>query len=93
MEKKRCNKFALPTKPLSGPHETVLKHSQAYIPLGEAGDEANAVSYGADLGLLAQQFVGLSAAKGVSMTVCIALLVCCSAALFLAHAFEAYQAG
>jgi len=54
---------------------------------------AHAIYHGTDLGLLAQQFVGLSTPEEALMTVSVAFLVCCGAALFLAHAFEAYQAG
>jgi len=45
------------------------------------------------LGSFAQQIPGALAAGGALMTLLVAFLVCLSAAVFLAHAIDAYQAG
>ena len=61
------------------------------LPLHEAGD-GHAVHHEPDLGLLAKQLSGRPVAGEASMTFLVAFLVCCSAAVFLAHAVDAYQA-
>jgi hypothetical protein len=63
------------------------------VPLHKAADGQHAVHHEPDLGLLAQQFYGRPLAGEASMTLLVAFLVCCSAAVFLAHAFDAYRAG
>jgi hypothetical protein len=79
-------------KPFSEPDENVLKQSSAYPFLTQGRDGQHAVHHEPDLGLLAQQFDGRPVAGEASMTMLVAFLVCCSAAVFLAHAFDAYSA-
>jgi hypothetical protein len=57
------------------------------------GGSHHAIHFESDLGSFAQQIPGGLAAGGALMTLLVAFLVCLSAAVFLAHAIDAYQAG
>jgi hypothetical protein len=87
-----CHKMALATKPLPQRGEAILKQSGAYGSPYNSGDGQHAVHHEPDLGFVPQQFYGRRLAGEASMTMVVAFLVCCSAAVFLANAFDAYQA-
>jgi hypothetical protein len=62
--------------------------------LARNGGHRHAARYGFALGLLARGILcRVAAGRGAFMTLLIALLVCVSATVFLAHAFDAYHAG
>jgi hypothetical protein len=79
-------------EPFSEPDENVRKQSRAYPFLTQGRDGQHAVHHEPDLGLLAQQFDGRPVAGEASMTMLVAFLVCCSAAVFLDHAVDSYSA-
>jgi hypothetical protein len=60
----------------------------------ENGGHRHAIHCGVASGLLARGILGrVAAGRGAFMTLIVALLVCVSDTVFLAHAFDAYHAG
>ena len=84
----------------SGSNETIFPGQRSspetegcLVSVTQNGGRYHAVRTRADLGLLTLQiFDPLATAGEKFMTFVVAFLVCCSAAVFLAHAFDAYQA-
>jgi hypothetical protein len=80
-------------KPFPYPDEAILKQNGAYPSSSVRTGDYYAIHPRSALGPFAQQLPGRLAAGATLMTLVIAFLVCCSAAVFLAHAVDAYQAG
>jgi hypothetical protein len=80
------------TKPFLSPNEATLKQSGAYLSAPPKMGDDHAIHSWTALGSFAPQMLGRIAVGVMFMTFVVAFLVCCSAAVFLAHAFDAYQA-
>jgi len=83
------------SKPNRSSREVIPKQTKAHAVVTESPKTGrhDAIHSGTDLGLFAQQLSGRVTYGDARMTFVIAFLVCCSGALFIAHALEALQAG
>jgi hypothetical protein len=70
------------TKPFPSAREAILKQRRVYRSSSGAGGSHHAIHSGTALGPFTQQVFGRLAEGKASVTLIVAFLVCCSAALF-----------